>query len=106
MKTSEDRVLTTHMGSLPRGEVLSDLLIRNDNEGEVDEVRLASEVAAAMQHVVDRQLACGADVGDDGEQPRVSFRTCVTSRMSGFGGEGKRPMPLETKLYPKQAELW
>lgn len=105
MKTSEDRILTTHMGSLPRGEVLSDLLIRKDNEEAVDEARLANEVAAAMQHVVDRQLACGVDVGNDGEQPRVSFQTYVTSRMSGFGGEGKRPMPLETKLYPKWAEL-
>ena len=105
MKTSESRILTTHMGSLPRGEVLSDLLIRKDNEEAVDEARLANEVAAAMQHVVDRQLACGVDVGNDGEQPRVSFQTYVTSRMSGFGGEGKRPMPLETKLYPKWAEL-
>ena len=60
MKTSESRILTTHMGSLPRGEVLSDLLIRKDNEEAVDEARLASEVAAAMQHVVDRQLACGS----------------------------------------------
>ena len=58
-----------------------------------------------MQHVVDRQLESGVDVGNDGEQPRVSFQTYVTSRMTGFGGEGKRPMPLETKLYPKWAEL-
>ena len=47
----------------------------------------------------------GVDVGNDGEQPRVSFQTYVTSRMTGFGGEGSRPMPLEAKLYPKWAEL-
>ena len=105
MKTSESRILTTHMGSLPRGEVLSDLLVRKDNEEAVDEERLASEIATAMQHVVDRQIESGVDVGNDGEQPRVSFQTYVTSRMSGFGGEGKRPMPLETRLYPKWAEL-
>ena len=63
MKTSESRILTTHMGSLPRGEVLSDLLIRKDNEEVVDEARLASEVAIAMQHVVDRQIECGVDCG-------------------------------------------
>ena len=105
MKTSESRVLTTHMGSLPRGEVLSDLLVRKDNEEAVDEALLAREITAAMQHVVDRQLESGVDIGNDGEQPRVSFQTCVTSRMTGFGGEGKRPMPLETKLYPKWAGL-
>ena len=105
MKTSESRILTTHMGSLPRGEVLSDLLVRKDNEEAVDEGLLAREIKAAMQHVVDRQLESGVDVGNDGEQPRVSFQTYVTSRMTGFGGEGKRPMPLETKLYPKWAEL-
>ena len=105
MKTSESRVLATHMGSLPRGDVLSDLLVARDNEEAVDEVRLAREIATAMQHVVDRQIECGVDVGNDGEQPRVSFQTYVTSRMTGFGGEGKRPMPLETKLYPKWAEL-
>ena len=98
MKTSESRILTTHMGSLPRGEVLSDLLVRKDNEEAVDEARLAREIASAMQQVVDRQLECGLDIGNDGEQPRVSFQTYVTSRMTGFGGEGKRPMPLETKL--------
>ena len=105
MKTSESRILTTHMGSLPRGEMLSDLLVRKDNEEAVDEGLLAREIEAAMQHVVDRQLESGVDVGNDGEQPRVSFQTYVTSRMAGFGGEGKRPMPLETKLYPKWAEL-
>ena len=105
MKTSETRILTTHMGSLPRGEVLSDLLVRRDNEEAVDEALLAREIATAMQHVVDRQLESGVDVGNDGEQPRVSFQTYVTSRMRGFGGVGTRPMPLETKLYPKWAEL-
>lgn len=105
MKMSESRILTTHMGSLPRGEVLSDLLVRRDNGEAVDEARLARETETAMQHVVDRQLESGVDVGNDGEQPRVSFQTYVTSRMSGFGGEGKRPMPLETRLYPEWAEL-
>lgn len=60
MKTSESRILTTRMGSLPRGEVLSDLPIRKDNEEALNEARLASEAAAAMQHVVDRRLASGS----------------------------------------------
>ena len=62
MKTSESRIIATHMGSLPRGDVLSDLLVRKDNEEAVDEALLEREVATAMQHVVDRQLECGVDV--------------------------------------------
>ena len=58
----ESRILTTHMGSLPRGEVLSDLLVRKDNEEEVDEARLAREIETAMQHVADRERLI-AEVG-------------------------------------------
>ena len=93
MKTSESRILTTHMGSLPRGDVLSDLLVARDNEEAVDEARLAREIATAMQHVVDRQIECGVDVGNDGEQPRVSFQTCVTSRMSGSAARASGRCP-------------
>ena len=45
----------------------------------------------AVRHVVDKQAEAGIDIGNDGEQQRVGFQTYVPQRMSGFGGESKRP---------------
>ncbi len=98
MDRGAGRILTTHMGSLPRAEALADLLIRQDNEEAIDETALSAEIDAAVGRVVERQLASGVDIGNDGEQPRVGFQTYVGSRMSGFGGEGRRPEPPDMVL--------
>jgi len=105
MKASEARILTTHMGSLPRSDVLAELLIAMDNEEAIDEARLAAEVEAALAHVVDAQAEAGIDVANDGEQPRVGFQTYVTSRMTGFGGAGERPIPEEMERFPQWAAM-
>ncbi len=88
MQISRERILTTHMGSLPRVETLARLLIDQDNGVAVDEAALAAETEAAVRRVVARQLESGIDIGNDGGQPRVGFQTYVSSRMSGFGGAG------------------
>jgi 5-methyltetrahydropteroyltriglutamate--homocysteine methyltransferase len=93
------------MGSLPRNEALADMLIRQDNGETVDAAALGAESAAAVERVVARQLAAGIDIGNDGEQPRVGFQTYVSSRMSGFGGEGRRPEPTEIALFPEWAKM-
>ena len=90
MKRSESRILTTHTGSLPRPPALRDLLVRQDRGESIDAVALARESEAAVRHVVARQLECGIDVGNDGEQPRVGFSTYPARRMHGFGGASKR----------------
>ncbi|MBT4490369.1 MAG: hypothetical protein HOK30_15400 [Rhodospirillaceae bacterium] len=105
MEYSRDRILTTHMGSLPRVETLANLLISQDNGEAIDEAALATECEAAVGRVVERQLASGIDIGNDGEQPRVGFQTYVSSRMSGFGGEGQRPEPTEISLFPEWAKM-
>ena len=86
MQRSEHRILTTHVGSLPRSAVLRDLLIRHERGEQIDEQALAGETQAAVERVVARQLQAGIDVGNDGEQPRVGFSTYVAQRMHGFGG--------------------
>ena len=70
MKRSEHRILTTHVGSLPRPPALRDLLVRQDRGEVVDAAALAREAEAAVRHVVRKQLEAGIDVGNDGEQPR------------------------------------
>jgi 5-methyltetrahydropteroyltriglutamate--homocysteine methyltransferase len=100
MKGSERRILTTHVGSLPRPSALRDLLVRQDRGEAVDERALAREAEAAVRHVVTRQLQAGVDVGNDGEQPRVGFSTYPAKRMRGFGGESKRRMARDIAEHP------
>ena len=91
MKRSESRILTTHAGSLPRPKPLVDLQLRMSRGEAVESAALAGAVEQAMRRAVERQLECGIDVGNDGEQPRESFFTYVRYRMSGFGGREAAP---------------
>jgi 5-methyltetrahydropteroyltriglutamate--homocysteine methyltransferase len=97
---SNDRILTTHVGSLPRNSVLTDLLIRDEAGENIDRDELRRQRASAVQHVVTQQLAAGVDVINDGEQPRVGFQTYVPQRMKGFGGESSRPRPRDYSEFP------
>jgi 5-methyltetrahydropteroyltriglutamate--homocysteine methyltransferase len=103
MKRSEHRILTTHVGSLPRPPALRDLLVGQDRGEAIDGAALAREAEAAVRHVVDKQLAAGIDVGNDGEQPRVGFSTYPARRMRGFGGESKRRMARDIAEHPDYA---
>jgi 5-methyltetrahydropteroyltriglutamate--homocysteine methyltransferase len=100
MKRSEQRILTTHVGSLPRTPALRDLLVRQDRGETVDAASLAGESEAAVRHVVRKQLEAGVDVGNDGEQPRVGFSTYPAKRMRGFGGASKRRMSRDIAEHP------
>ncbi len=103
MKGSEHRILTTHVGSLPRPPALRDLLVRQDRGEAVDGAALTREAEAAVRHVVDKQLEAGIDVGNDGEQPRVGFSTYPAKRMRGFGGESTRRMARDIAEHPDYA---
>ena len=100
MKRSDQRILTTHVGSLPRTTALRDLLVRQDRGEKIDAAALARESETAVRHVVVRQLEAGVDVGNDGEQPRVGFSTYPAKRMRGFGGESKRRMSRDIAEHP------
>jgi 5-methyltetrahydropteroyltriglutamate--homocysteine methyltransferase len=104
MHKSTDRILTTHVGSLPRSAELSDLLIRDEAGEAIDKALLARKGEEAVRHVVAKQAAAGVDVMNDGEQPRVGFQTYVVQRMKGFGGESNRPPPSDYKNFPAFAK--
>ncbi|HET8669094.1 MAG TPA: hypothetical protein VFM05_00260, partial [Candidatus Saccharimonadales bacterium] len=70
MKKSDSRILTTHVGSLPRKAALSDLLIRQEHDEKVNVAELDRLAEQAVKHVVEKQLEAGVDIGNDGEQPR------------------------------------
>jgi 5-methyltetrahydropteroyltriglutamate--homocysteine methyltransferase len=101
MLISRDRILATHVGSLPRNDVLSDLLVRRETGEKLDEAQFAAEMDKAVRHVVEKQKEAGIDVGNDGEQQRVGFQTYVPQRMSGFGGVSKRRRGREFEEFPE-----
>jgi len=101
MIASRDRILTTHVGSLPRNEALSELLVRREAGESFDKGQFEAEMEAAVRHVVAKQKEAGIDIGNDGEQQRVGFQTYVPQRMSGFGGESKRRRGREFEEFPE-----
>ncbi len=105
MLRSESRILTTHVGSLPRPPALRDLLVRQDRGEPVEAAALDREVGAALARVITGQLEAGIDVGNNGEQPRAGFSTYVAGRMRGFGGTSRRELAQDLIDFPDYAEL-
>src|SRR3954454_1935512 len=89
MLTSRDRILTTHVGSLPRNETITELLIKREAGETIDPRQMSDERDRAVAEVVKRQKDAGIDIGIDGEQQRVAFQTYMAARMSCSGGESK-----------------
>ena len=104
MILSRDRILTTHVGSLPRNEALSEMLIDREEGKPLSEAQLADEMDRAVRHVIAKQAEAGIDIGNDGEQQRVGFQTYVPRRMSGFAGESKRRRGRDFEEFPDLVE--
>ncbi len=84
MKTSTDRILTTHVGSIPRPESIKELLRARLEGRDVDEGQLAERVQEAVGDVVRRQNEAGIDVVSDGEMSKTSFILYTDQRLTGF----------------------
>ena len=85
MKTSKDRILTTHTGSLPRPKALTELILTRETGGAVDAARFETEAAKAVDDVVGKQVAAGIDIVSDGEMSKPSYTTYIRHRVSGIG---------------------
>ncbi|HEY5830033.1 MAG TPA: cobalamin-independent methionine synthase II family protein [Hyphomicrobiaceae bacterium] len=106
MLTSRDRILTTHVGSLPRNDTLTDLLIGREAGKAIDPAILAAEMDRAVRDTVAAQVQAGIDIGNDGEQQRVGFQTYIPERMSGFGGESRRKIGKDFQEVPELLEMF
>ena len=104
MTEIKDRILTTHTGSLPRGEPLGSMLIDQEQGEPVGERELGAEIDKRVAHVLKKQAEVGIDIANDGEQGRVGFQTYLMQRMSGFGGVSKRPYGKEFLEFPQFTE--
>ena len=100
MLMSQDRILTTHTGSLPRPAALTELYVRRSRNETIDPAELDTLGKAAVQEVVAKQIAAGVDVGNNGEQQREAFFLYVRHRMSGFGGGWTRKVFADVTHYP------
>ena len=84
MKRSSDRILTTHVGSLPRPADLLDVVQAKEQGKPVDEKAHAARLRAAVSEIVRQQIELGIDVIDDGEFGKPSFVSYVNERLAGF----------------------
>src|ERR1700751_2943947 len=100
MRRSEERVLTTHTGSLPRPPELTRLYVRRARGESVDPGELDKLGREALQRVVRKQAEAGVDIGNNGEQQREGFFLHIRHRMSGFGGSWQRRTRADALRYP------
>ena len=100
MRWSDERILTTHTGSLPRPPELTRLYVRRARGSAVDAAELDRLGKEALRQIVDKQAASGIDIGNNGEQQREAFFLYVRHRMSGFGGSWKRWPRGDVERYP------
>jgi 5-methyltetrahydropteroyltriglutamate--homocysteine methyltransferase len=101
MQASQDRIITTHAGSIPRGEALGLLLIDQELGKPVDKAKLDALADERVAHVLAREAEVGIDSANDGEQARVGFQTYLSQRMDGFGGASQRPYGKEFIEFPQ-----
>ena len=100
MQWSTERILTTHTGSLPRPPELTRLYVRRTRGEAIDEQELDRLGKAALEQIIDKQIAAGVDIGNNGEQQREAFFLYVRRRMTGFGSSWTRWPRGDVERYP------
>ncbi len=100
MRLSTDRILTTHVGSLPRPEPLGGMLLDRDAGKPVDVAEFEATVKATVSDVVRQQVDAGIDIVSDGEMSKIGYATYIKDRASGFSGDSPRRVPADLELYP------
>jgi len=104
MRLSTERILTTHVGSLPRSGEVIELLYKKDSGEPYDRAAFDRVVAAGVADAVARQTAARVDVVSDGETSKVGYSTYIKDRLSGFAGHYPRPPHLDLQPYPELRE--
>ena len=100
MKTSASRILTTHVGSLPRTQAVVDVVFAREAGEKVDAAQADAVIADAIGDIVRRQNDIGIDIVSDGELSKVSYATYIKDRLSGLGGESDREPAQDMLEFP------
>jgi 5-methyltetrahydropteroyltriglutamate--homocysteine methyltransferase len=98
------RILTTHVGSLPRSQIVADLLFAKEREAPIDPAAYDAAMEQATQEVLRRQKEIGIDIPSDGETSKISYATYIKDRLTGFSGDSPRRVPADLMDYPAYAE--
>ncbi|HKU13274.1 MAG TPA: cobalamin-independent methionine synthase II family protein [Steroidobacteraceae bacterium] len=101
MKASTDRILTTHVGSLPRSQAVTDVLFARDRGELQDAAAAAATIAEAVREVVRRQVEAGVDVVSDGEMSKITYATYIKDRLTGFAGDTPREPGQDLVEFPR-----
>ncbi len=101
---STERFLTTHAGSLPRPDDLIRMMYAKEEGVPVEPAALAARVRAAVAEVVEKQIAAGIDLVNDGEMSKPSYATYIKDRLAGFGGTGNTFVYQDLAQFPKLAQ--
>ncbi len=102
MQRSTDRILTTHVGSMPRPQDVVDMLFAQDRDELDDPSAFDETMGRAVLEIVDKQVVAGVDLVSDGEMSKISYATYIRHRLSGFEvGEVPRATPKDLDEYPE-----
>ena len=99
-----DKIKTTHVGSLPRSNELSDLLFKKDKKEKIDTNNFDEIVKRDVKKIVEKQINLGIDFISDGEMSKISYATYVKDRIEGFSGESERKAPQDLDDFPSFKE--
>ncbi|MFO1402119.1 MAG: cobalamin-independent methionine synthase II family protein [Steroidobacteraceae bacterium] len=100
LPAATDRILTTHVGSLPRSPAVAALLTARENAQPFAPEEFERVMRAAVADVVRQQAETGIDLVSDGETAKISYATYVHERLSGFAGDNARQVALDLKDHP------
>lgn len=95
-----DRILTTHVGSLPRSADVTDLVFAHERGEAIDQARFDAVIGAAVDEVVRLQVEAGIDLVSDGEMSKISYATYIKDRITGFDGDSPRTPPADLEMFP------
>ena len=100
MQASTQRILCTHVGSLPRSQAVTELVFAKEAGEAIDEARFNKVIREAVAAVVARQCQSGVDLVSDGESSKISYATYIKDRLTGFSGDSPRIPPKDLEDYP------
>lgn len=99
-----DRILTTHVGSLPRSKDVTDLVFAQERGEAIDQAQFDAVIGAAVDEVVRLQVEAGIDLVSDGEMSKISYATYIKDRITGFAGDSPRTPPADLEMFPSFLE--
>ena len=94
------KILTTHVGSLPRTQEVVDFIFAREKEQPYDQAAFDACMTSAVSETVRRQVEAGVDIVSDGETSKISYATYVKDRYTGFDGDSPRNAPADLKQFP------